>query len=315
MSMSTSRSNTTIRPGSGTGFTQNLGVERPASPSAASVLTDRTVRAVDYMKGRQRQVENTEVYGSGSGRQGERRDDGRKLRAETGQEGEETDQGRKASETETSAGSKRGDEDSVGECTVLMGYQSEIPLQKSKLYRSDALANFSFPLTLTLVVGSTRSLTQGSARFGHAAFETLRARIVRYLDTPIDQDHDHDHDHDHDNHQGNDEGSRPRARRSLSVSSRRSKDVAGLPLHQRLSRNFTFRLIVRLLSAISIVAFVWGLIRRRRQVRRKRAIAQGGMVGDPIIEGSFVQEVQDAVKLVRDKIVAVFKMGTTISYV
>jgi hypothetical protein len=39
------------------------------------------------------------------------------------------------------------------------------------------------------------------------------------------------------------------------------------------------------------------------------------MVGDPIIEGSFVQEVQDAVKLVRDKVVAVFKMGTTISYV
>jgi hypothetical protein len=210
---------------------------------------------------------------------------------------------------EKSAGSKRGDEDSVGEYTVLIGDQPEITRQKSTLFRSDALANFSFPLTITLVVGSTRSLTQGSARFGHAAFETLRARIVRYLDTPIDQDHDHD------NHQGNDGDSRPRARRSLSVSSRRSKDLAGLPLHQRLSRNFTFRLIVRLLSALSIVAFVWGLIRRRRQVRRRRAIAQGGMIGDPIIEGSFVQEVQDAVKVVRDKIVAVFKMGTTISYV
>jgi hypothetical protein len=307
MSMSTSRSNT-IRPGSGTGFTQNSSVERPASPSAASVLTDRTVRAVDYMKGRQRQGGGEEISASGSGQQETRRDDRRSPRAQVGEEKKETDQGRKGSE-EKSAGSKRGDEDSVGECTVLMGYQSEIPLQKSTLFRSDTFVQLFFPFTLVLVVGSTRSLTQGSARFGHAAFETLRARIVRYLDTPIDQDHDHD------NHQGNDEGSRPRARRSLSISSRRSKDLAKLPLHQRLSRNFTFRLIVRLLSALSIVTFVWGLIRRRRQVRRRRAIAQGGMVGDPIIEGSFVQEVQDAVKLVRDKVVAVFKMGTTISYV
>jgi hypothetical protein len=309
MFMSTSRSNTTIRLGSGTGFTQNSGVGRPASPSAASVLTDRTVRAVDYMKGRQRQGGGEEISASGSGQQKTRRDDKRRSRAEMGEDEKETDGGRKGSETEKSAGSKRGDEDSAGEYTVLIGDQPEITRQKSTLLRSDALANFSFPLTITLVVGSTRSLTQGSARFGHAAFETLRARIVRYLDTPIDQDHDHD------NHQGNDGDSRPRARRSLSISSRRSKDLAKLPLHQRLSRNFTFRLIVRLMSAISIVALVWGLIRRRRQVRRRRAIAQGGMIGDPIIEGSFVQEVQDAVKLVRDKVVAVFKMGTTISYV
>jgi hypothetical protein len=260
------------------------------------------------MKGRQRQGGGEEISASGSGQQETRRDDRRSPRAQVGEDKKETDQERKGSE-EKSAGSKRGDEDSVGECTVLIGDQPETTFQKSTSYRSDTLANFSFSLTLTPAVGSTRSLTQGSARFGHAAFETLRARIVRYLDTPIDQDHDHD------GHHGNDGDSRPRARRSLSVSSRRSKDLAGLPLHQRLSRNFTFRLIVRLLSAISIVAFVWGLIRRRRQVRRRRAIAQGGTVGDPIIEGSFVQEVQDAVKVVRDKIVAVFKMGTTISYV
>ena len=139
MSMSTSRSNTTIRPGLGTGVTRTPGIERPASPSAASVLTDRTVRAVDYMKGRQRQAENMDINGSGSDRQGERKNDGRSSRAEMGEAEKETDPGRKASETERSVGSKRGDEDSVGKCTVLMEYQTEIPLQKSTPYQSDTL--------------------------------------------------------------------------------------------------------------------------------------------------------------------------------
>jgi hypothetical protein len=91
------------------------------------------------MKGRQRQGGGEEISASGSDQQKTRRDDKRRSRAEMGEDEKETDPGRKASETERSVGSKRGDEDSVGKCTVLMEYQTEIPLQKSTPYQSDTL--------------------------------------------------------------------------------------------------------------------------------------------------------------------------------
>lgn len=100
---------------------------------------------------------------------------------------------------------------------------------------------------------------------------------------------------------------RPRARRSLSIS-RRTKELVKLPLHQRLSRNFGFRLIVRALSLVSIVLFLLSLVRRRQ---RRRALARGGVVRDVDV----MQEVREAWGSVRDKVVAVFRMGTTISYV
>ena len=124
---------------------------------------------------------------------------------------------------------------------------------------------------------------------------------MRYLDTPIDGDPERGLDETSDDR-------RPRTRRSLSIS-RRSNGAAKLPLHQRLSRNFTFRLVVRALSLVSIVAFVLSQIRRRR---RRRAMAQGGSVAG---EMDLLQEVKEAFAVVKEKVMAVFKMGTAISYV
>lgn len=75
---------------------------RPPSPSAASVQTDRTVRAVDYMKGR-----GTRLVGRGSAPQ-ETSGEGRN-RADEG----DRDEG----ERERSVGSdeRKTDEESVGE--------------------------------------------------------------------------------------------------------------------------------------------------------------------------------------------------------
>jgi hypothetical protein len=155
-------------------------------------------------------------------------------------------------------------------------------------------------------VGSTRSLYQESQRFGHSAFETLRARIVRYLDTPIDQEPEQDFET---NTSTNEQ--RPRHQRSLSIS-RRQRELARLPLHQRLSRNFTFKMIMRLLSLMSVIGLILGLIRRRN---RRRARAQG----EAVLEGNIWQDVgQDLgafFGIVKGKIKDVVKMGTTITYV
>jgi hypothetical protein len=71
-------------------------------------------------------------------------------------------------------------------------------------------------------------------------------------------------------------------------------------------------MIMRLLSLISIIGLVLGLIRRRN---RRRARTQGEAVLDGNVWQDVGQELSAFFGIVKGKIKDVIKMGTTISYV
>ena len=89
---------------------------RPPSPSAASVQTDRTVRAVDYMKGRKA----LEVPGRQESRNG-------MGSAERGTDEKADERG-----ANEESGSKRADEDSVGESRSTLRLDNDVSSQADR---------------------------------------------------------------------------------------------------------------------------------------------------------------------------------------
>jgi hypothetical protein len=229
---------------------------RTPSLSAFSALTDRTVRPGDYGAGSASAVAESK-------------------RSQDSNENKST----KNKKELIIAKEEKGDDVSLGKCHSL---------NNSTYIQSNTDLAFLKVLTPT----SVEHYPTGRR---HSAFETMRQRIVRYLDTPLSTS----------DSQGEPS---PTDRRRIDLTKSRNRT----PLHLRLSRSPLFTGMIRALSVVSIIWFMLGMIQRRRRRRAARAGMEADGVGG--VNG-IVEEVGRVLIGMLGTVKEVIKMGTTITYV